>query len=345
MIGMERRRRFGRLALVIGVATSLVMAAPTTAHAPDPSLGGALFGQDQELRFRWRSGAEPPAAMRTAIRAAADDSNATRASQAATFVYDAAGSNLIGYGTGTCGVNGIGCFTRTAPTSFTMWLREHGRPFDWGVLRWCQMQTDPTNGCYDAETIALDEFGHVEILNHHVNFADGSDYTDAVVQTFSRTRPKAGWNMHTYGVCDIATLQIKYDVPTLSSPYSTVPGPRDGRHAERQRQLHRVRLAGRLHARLSGSRRTPAMAASARIRSAHGPCGSSVGPSARPRGRTSPRLPPSTPTGTYRATLRLIETADFRTVFSTPTNEGLRGDTSASVRVTVGSCAPHCPEP
>ena len=27
--------------------------------------------------------------------------------------------------------------------------------------------------------------------------------------------------MHTYGVCDTATLQIQYDVPTLSSLYST----------------------------------------------------------------------------------------------------------------------------
>ena len=115
-------------------------------------------------------------------------------------------------------MNGIGCFTRTAPTGFTMWLREHGRVFDWGTLRWCQMQL--TNGCYDAETIALDEFGHVEILGHHVNYSDDRDYTDAVVQTVSRSRPRTGYNMHTYGICDTATLQIRYDVTTLSSLYS-----------------------------------------------------------------------------------------------------------------------------
>ena len=221
MIELRRRPSILRAAILLTASVALSGAAPTAAHSPDPSLSGGLFGQDQRLLFRWRSGSEPPAAIKTAIRAAADDSNASRASQAATFVYDSIGSNLIGYGTGTCGVNGIGCFTRTAPTGFTMWLREHGRPFDWGTLRWCQMQSVPTNGCYDAETIALDEFGHVEILNHHVNFADESDYTDAVVQTFSRTRPKTGWNMHVYGVCDTATLQIRYDVPTLSSPYST----------------------------------------------------------------------------------------------------------------------------
>ena len=102
-----QRRSLGAVALLTGVLVSVAVAAPTAAHAPDPSLAGSLFAQDQELRFRWRSGAEPPSAIRTAIRAAADDSNTTRASRAATFVYDAAGINLIGYGTGTCGVNGV----------------------------------------------------------------------------------------------------------------------------------------------------------------------------------------------------------------------------------------------
>ncbi len=343
MITTERRR-YSRLALLIGVVVSAAIAGPAAAHAPDPTLSGSLFNQDQALRFRWRSGSEPPAAMRTAIRAAADDSNATRASRAATFVYDSAGANLIGYGAGTCGVNGIGCFSRTAPTSFTMWLREHGRSFDWGVLRWCQMQTEPTNGCYDAETIALDEFGHVEILNHHVNFADESDYTDAVVQTFSRTRPKAGWNMHSYGVCDTATLQIKYDVPTLSSPYSpcldlltiVTLGVNDSSIAFGAAvdfgSLLRVATNtdyGRLSANPIGKRT---------VRLQRRAVGSTTW-------TTFYTLPPSTPTGTYRATLRLFETADFRTVFSAPTTEGLRGDTSATLRVTVAPCTANCPDP
>ncbi len=225
-----------------------------------------------------------------------------------------------------------------------MWLRENGRPFDWGVLRWCQMQTDPTNGCYDAETIALDEFGHVEILNHHVNFADGSDYTDAVVQTFSRTRPKAGWNMHTYGVCDTATLQIKYDVPTLSSPYS----PCLDLATVVTLSVNDTSIAYLVPVDFSAPLRVATNTSYGRLSA--NPIGArTVRLQRRAIGSTTwtnfATLPPSTPTGTYRATLRLIETADFRTVFSTPTNEGLRGDTSAIVRVTVGPCAPHCPEP
>ena len=216
------RRRAAGAALAFGLALSTGFASLVTAHGPDPVLGGALFAQNQALLFDWRSGAAPPAALKTAIRAAAADATATRASKAATFAYDAAGSNPIGYGTGaTCGPNGIACFTRSAPTGFTMWFREQGHVFDWGSLKWCQSYTNPPNGCFDVETIALDEFGHVEILNHHVNYADERDYDDAVVQTISRAKPAAGWNMHRFGRCDVATLQREYDVPNTTAKYST----------------------------------------------------------------------------------------------------------------------------
>src|SRR5690348_7011298 len=137
----------GRRASVALVATlaAVSMAAPVLAHDPDPALSGGTFNQNQALEFRWRSGSEPPGAIRNAVLDAAGDSNATRASKAATFSYDSAAANPIGYGTGTCGVNGLACFTRSAPTGFTMWFREHGRVFDWGTLRWCQMQSSPTN--------------------------------------------------------------------------------------------------------------------------------------------------------------------------------------------------------
>ena len=106
-----------------------------------------------------------PRSSRRRSRRRRPHANATRASKAATYTYDPAGANPIGYGPGaTCGVNGLACFTRSAPTGFTMWLREQGHVFDWGTLKWCQAYSSPPNGCYDAETIALDEFGHVEGL-------------------------------------------------------------------------------------------------------------------------------------------------------------------------------------
>ena len=73
---------------------------------------------------------------KTAIKAAAGDANASRASKAATFTYDASGASPIGYGAGaTCGVNGLACFTRDVPDDFTMWFREQGHVFDWGTLQ------------------------------------------------------------------------------------------------------------------------------------------------------------------------------------------------------------------
>ena len=325
------------LALAGGTGT------PVAAHSPDPALGSELFAQDARLEYDWRTGAVPPAAMRTAIHAAADDINDTRASRAATFAYDTAGTSPIGYGTGTCGVNGLACFTRNAPTSFTMWFREQGRVFDWGTLNWCQMYTNPPNGCYDVETVALDEFGHVEGLGHHVNFADDRDYTDAVVQTFSRTKPRDGYNMHVLGVCDVAMLQIRYDIPGASSPYSSCLDLSTVMTLSRSASsvpfggsvtftaLLKV-VADSDYGRLSGN---PVSLRSVRLQR-------------RAPGTTTwanvATMTPTSPTGSYVLSMRLYSSAEFRAVFSTPTNEGLRADGSAAVLVTVASCtAAPCP--
>ena len=61
----------------------------------------------------------------------------------------------------------------------------------------------------------------MEGLGHHVNFADDSDYMDAVVQTYSRTKPATGWNVHTFRRCDVATLQLEYDMVSTTAKYST----------------------------------------------------------------------------------------------------------------------------
>ncbi|HEX5149057.1 MAG TPA: hypothetical protein VFW02_08250, partial [Candidatus Limnocylindrales bacterium] len=197
------------------------LAAAVTAHGPDPVFS-SRWNQNQAVTFAWRSGWVPPFGYQTAIKAAAADVSATRASQAATFSYVSGSGNPIGYGTGAnCSVSGIACFTSNAPTSFTMWFREQGHPFDWGSLRWCQAYSSPPDGCFDMENIALDEFGHVEILNHHSNFSDGSDYGDAVVQTVSRAKPKSGWNAHALARCDVASLQVQYDMQSWGARYST----------------------------------------------------------------------------------------------------------------------------
>ena len=328
-----------------GVAAVLIASLLATmhgvglAHGPDPALGTA-WPQDTRLAFRWRSGAEPPSAIKTAIRAAADGSNASRASQSAVFAYDSGGSSLIGYGPGaTCGVNGIGCFTRTAPDGgFTMWLREHGRVFDWGVLRWCEMYSSPPNGCYQAETIALDEFGHIQGLDHHDNHADDSDYGDAVVQTFSRTRPREGWDMDRYGRCDVARLQLRYDVPGTSAPYSTcldlatvlslAASPSSVPYGGTTTLTATLKVTGDTdYGRLQGnpvSRRT--------VRLQRRPPGGTTW-------TTVGTMAAGSASGTYVLALKLQARTEFRAVFSTPTSEGLSGDTSSTITVTVGGCS------
>jgi hypothetical protein len=335
------RHRWTRASASIVLLASLVSPVGIRAHAPDPALSGASWAQDQRLEYRWRAGAEPPAKLRTAIDAAANASNATRASRAAVLTFATNGKSPIGYGPGaTCGVNGIACFTRTAPNGgFTMWLREHGRVFEWGVLRWCQMLDTPANGCYDAETIALDEFGHVQGLGHHENHADASDYLDAVVQTVSRTRPKTGWNMHTYGRCDVARLQIRYDVPTASTRLSTCLDLATG-----------LTLAASPNAVAYNG--TTTLTATLRVggSSSYGTLANNalsdrtVQLQRRTPGSTTwttiGTMATGASAGTYTYRLPLTASAEFRATFAAPAAEGLRAATSGIVGVTAPPCNP-----
>ena len=340
-MNVSRRRRH-RAAALAGVLLVAAAVTPAAGHGPDPVVGGTLWPQNQVLGFRWRSGAEPPTAIKTAIRDAAADVGATRASKAATYVYDAAGANPIGYGLGaTCGINGLACFSRSAPAGFTLWFREQGHVFDWGTLKWCQMYGTAPNGCYDAETIALDELGHVEILDHHVNYTDDSDYDDAVVQTFSRTKPRAGWDRHGLGRCDVATLQRKYDMSSWASLYSTcldvdtdltlAPTSASIAYDSTTTLRATLRTVDRTaYERLGGN---PIANRIVRLE-------------ARTVGSTSwvavGTMAPDTP-GTYALLVQLKSSTDFRAIFATPTNEGLNGDSSLAVRVTVAACTTRCP--
>ena len=337
------RNRILRIALAaLLLAANGALAGGVQAHGPDPVVSSVLFDQNQSLSFRWRSGSEPTTAIKTAIRAAADDANATRASKAPTFVYSSAGANPIGYGPGaTCGVNGLACFTRSAPNGFTMWLREQGHVFDWGSLKWCQAYSSPPSGCYDAETIALDEFGHVEVLDHHVNYSDDRDYEDAVVQTFSRTKPKTGYDRHTFGRCDIATLQREYDTVDSAAKYSTcldldtvltISGPSS--------------VAYNGSATLSALLKVVDLAAYDRI-GANPVTKRTLKLQRRAPGTTDwttvLTMAPASGSGMYSASLTLRTDTELRAIFATPTTEGLNGDSSGVITVRVGACTGTCP--
>jgi len=327
----------------LAVVLALSAAGLATAHGPDPTLSGGAYPQNQVLTFDWRSGAKPPAAHRTAILAAAEDVTKSRASKAATFSRTSGAPSLIGYGAGaTCGPNGIACFSRSvADKRFTMWFRPQGHVFDWGTLKWCQSYATPPKGCYDVENIALDEFGHIEGLGHHANYADERDYLDAVVQTFSRTKPKDGWNAHKLGRCDVATLQKLYDVTAATKISTCLNIPT------------KITLAPNFTRVASGGTVT----LTATLRMADDPAYGKLRNNAvtkrtvtlqrRPAGGSGwtavGAMSPGS-AGTYTTSIKLTAATDFRAVFAAPSDEGLKGATSPVVTVTVSSCTTSpCP--
>lgn len=313
---------------IAAASLSLLVAAVAEGHAPDPMLSSYLWAQNQHVPYKWKSGQTPPSWMRPAIHAAAEDNNDTRASKAATFGYSADAVATVGYGEPSgCGPNGIACMARSVATdSWRVRFRKHGTVFDWGTLKWCQAYDVWPNGCFDVENIMLDELGHVQGLAHHVNYASGSDYTTALVQTISRTKPKTGWNKHAYGSCDVATLQKKYDLRSASTGVSrcldldtkltlsrTAPG-HSNNHITLTATLKTI--ASSSYGKLSGqllSHRTVKL-------------------QKKPAGATSwttvATMEPMD--GVYKYDVP-SSSAQWRAVFPTPDNEGVNGSTSAAI--------------
>ena len=309
------------------------------AHGPDPMLSGGLFAQNQDLRFRWRAGSVPH-------RRHQDRDQGRR-----------------GPGQRDPRIQGGDVHLRRRRRQpDRLWTRRDLRRQRPGLLhpqrpdrlhdvaartgprlRLGHAQVVPgvhaaaPNGCYDAETIALDEFGHVEGLDHHGNYANDSDYLDAVVQTYSRTKPASGWNMHAFGRCDVASLQLQYDMQTWSAKYSTCLDLATDLAPERIVDARSPSAARRRSPRRSRSWTTTRTCGSAATRS-------------RARTVTLQRRAAGTSTwasvgtmavgaagGTYVTTLSPRSDADYRAVFATPSNEGINGDTSPTVSVLVFS--------
>jgi hypothetical protein len=278
--------------------------------------------------------------MAAAIDAGAADVGESRNSRAATFTRVTSSASKIAYGGPVpCSSYGIACMNRTGvPDHFEgMWFRPHGWPFDWGTLRWCQGLASPADGCYDVENVALDEFGHIEMLGHHANNADESDFLDSVVQYAARSRAKPGWNEHVFGRCDVARLQLEYDVRwssdkvstclAISTSLSIVAG------ATAIKTGDAVRITGTLKV---------AAASSAKSLSGNALSNRSIALQRRIPGATTwstiGTLSANGTAGSYGLTITPPDTYDYRLVFSKPSSEGLLGSISATVRITVSDC-------
>ena len=343
MIELLQRAAHRRMAIGLGLTVAAVLT-PTAVlgHGPDPLFGSRTWNANQVVGYSWASGSVPPSWMIPAIDAGAGDVAESRASRAATFARRAGAPGTIAYSAWMpCQSYAIACVDRTGvPASFTgIWFRPHGWSYDWGTLRWCQAQSTFTDGCFDVENVMLDELGHVEILGHHVNYTDGSDFTDAVVQATSRARPKAGWNRHAFGDCDVARLQLEYERQAASDPVSTCLSLSTALSLSSPSSAY-VGTSVPFSATLRITFDTTANRAMAGDLLSD----RSVLLQRRAIGSTtwttvSTMSASPSAEGLYTAIWSPTATYDWRALFATPATEGLVGATSAISRVAVSGCS------
>lgn len=311
------------------------MASPGAAR-PVPSFAAGGWPKDKTLYFSWRAGGVPPSWAKTPMTDAAADATSTSASRSPRFVYRSDVNNGIGY-TGSvpsyCSINGIACAGRAMPSTWGVWIRPHGTDYAWGTLRWCQ-KTSSDQGCFDVRRVLLHELGHIAGLTHPSSAGFTLAATDTVMQAISPARPKAGASRHSFGRCDVATLQQLYDTPDNRTRISTCND-----------------LATKLT--LSASRSSLAPGGSVKLkaqllvgsRSAYGQLsgnylnGRSVKLKFRRAGSndawTVAWLRPTYSSGRYESSISPSATWEFKAVFPAPSNEGLRYSRSATLKVKV----------
>ena len=335
-------RRTLLAAAVVALATGAFWGSAALAHGPNPLLGsGTRWDKDQIVGYQWHPGGVPPAWAAAEIEAAAEDVTQSKGSRAATFVRVSDAASRIYYGLVVpCSSYGIACMNRTGvPDSFQgMWFRPHGWQFDWGTLKWCQALATFVNGCYDVENVALDEFGHIELLGHHVNYDDERDFTDSVVQFAARSRPKEGWNQHVFGVCDVARLQLEYERKAPADPVSsclnlatslTVSGPSSVGSGGLVRITGTLRIASASAARELSGDPLSARVVTLQKRALGATSWSSIG-----------SLTANATAGSYGVTITVNQTADYRLQYDSSSTEGLQNSTSAALRITAtDSCS------
>ena len=335
-----------RLAIAAILSLVAVSAAqPVFAALPTPA-SGVTWTRNQRVEYRWKDGAEPPGWAKSAMNAAATDSNQSRKAKAATFAYDASGPAWLAY-TDDLPTNwAIGYTVRNIPTSFSIRMRPHGTQLDWGTLKWCEFYDDPPNGCYDLEMVTLHEFGHAQTLGH-VDEADIDSFTDTLMhESGLHSKAKLGWNQHVYGRCDVARLQIRYEPLTTSTAISTCldlttdltlsPASSSIAYGSSVALTAKLKIdPGEVYQNLAAEPLT----------------GRTVILQRRQVGASSwtnigEMSSVTDDTGRYVKTMTLTATYEWRALFSSPSDEGIRGSTSNVARLSVTyGCTPSTGKP
>jgi hypothetical protein len=204
------------------VSATATVDLPLVRPRPVPVLGDPRWAQNTVLRYRWDGANPPPRSIRPALNAVADDASATRRSQAPTYRYDATATDGFRYTEdfpSWSSPDAIANAARSVPDWWIVYIRPQGYQFRWGPMRWCQI--DPGDGCFDVERIALHELGHVVGLDHPERAGFRLRPLDTAMHATSPARPASGSLLHAFGPCDTATLQMRYDVASSTSRYST----------------------------------------------------------------------------------------------------------------------------
>ena len=307
---------------------------PTVAARPVPAFSSGGWARDTTLRFRWQAGETPPDWARGDIRSGADDASTTSRARSPRFIYRSTASDGIRYTSlfPTFCQYGIACASRDMPAFWSVWLRPHGSDFSWGTLRWCQR--DDGSGCFDVRRVMLHELGHVIGLNHPSSGGFQLEASETVMHDIAPAKPAAGSTRHTFGRCDVATLQELYDVPTASTPISTcndVPTKLAlSAAASSVIQGGTVRLTATLQVAVSSALGLLAGNAlderSVRLR--YRRAGSTDAWTTLP-------MAPRSSGGRYDLVIAPESSWEFRAVFPAPNDEGLGSSSSNTVKVAV----------
>ncbi len=218
--------------------------------------------------------------------------------------------------------------------------------------RWCQL--DNTAGCYDIRDLILHEFGHVLGLGHYSTsptdygiYGPGASIT--VMETNLRKNGQAGYNQLFYGECDVARLQVNFDVANASSRYSPcLPNINVSLSlaADSASNYSRtpVTFTAVLKVAASQSNATNAKFASHLLSGRVVTLQQSLDNGATWQSVTTLVETSTSGSGTYVRTIAVSSTRLFRAVFADPgAAEALYGATSSTWRQTVAPCTSVCP--
>lgn len=219
-----RRGRLPQRWLGAGLALLLVVGsaapAPAAAAAYDPLLDLG-WTWPAGTTGTWRFGSFPTTSwMRTAVTNAVNTASHTAyANPDFEYTTSSSANVTVEYkdgGTSCAGKTGwVGCAKTGISAPFTtwwVWLASNRCWTNGSGGRTCGSDT----GAFDAETITLNEMGHVNFLAHHVNPA----YADSVVQAQPVSYPNTNWQMRTLRWADTGRLNLIYgqDCPVPPCP-------------------------------------------------------------------------------------------------------------------------------